>query len=241
VKDLVNLHFARWKTGPDPFATDPPTRTPPLDSVKTVVDYLDLPTVTASLRWHGPSIGLDDKATFAADVFLYIVSQQEHEYRKRLEESGLAQSVNFWYYTQRYVGPISADITTTPEKLAESMRIFWQQINKFDDPNYFTEEELETAKAVLRNRIIMDSEELSEFTHTLAFWWASAGMDYYEHYLDNLNKITKADIRDYVQKYVKGKPYVLGLALSEASKRRIEELTGKPFDPRNYIHTTVNP
>jgi zinc protease len=241
VKDLVNLHFARWKTGPDPFATDPPTRTPPLDSIKTVVDYLDLPTVTASLRWHGPSIGLDDKATFAADVFLYIVSQQEHEYRKRLEESGLAQSVNFWYYTQRYVGPISADITTTPEKLAESMRIFWQQINKFDDPNYFTEEELETAKAVLRNRIIMDSEELSEFTHTLAFWWASAGMDYYEHYLDNLNKITKADIRDYVQKYVKGKPYVLGLALSEASKRRIEELTGKPFDPRNYIHTTVNP
>ena len=241
VKFLIDEYFADWQAGPDPFEIDPPERTPPLDSVKTVVDYVEVPTVHAALRWHGPSIGIDDKATFAADVFLYIVLQQEHEYRKKLEESGLAQNITFWYYTQRYVGPISADITTTPEKLAEAMRIFWQQINKFDDPNYFTEEDLETAKAVLRNRIILDSEKLSEFVHTLSFWWASAGLDYYESYLDELNKITKADIRDYVQKYVKGKPYVLGLALSKASEKKIEQLTGKPFDPRNYLHTTVNP
>lgn len=241
VKPLIEEYFGHWKSGPDPFATNPPLRTPPLDSVKTIVDYVDVPTVHAGLRWHGPSIGIDDKATFAADVFLYIVLQQEHEYRKKLEETGLAQNITFWYYTQRYVGPISADITTTPEKLTETMRTFWQQINKFDDPNYFTEEDLETAKAVLRNRIILDSEKLSEFAHTLSFWWASAGLDYYEAYLDNLNKITKADIRDYVQKYVKGKPYVLGLAMSEASKRKIEQMTGKPFDPRNYLHTTVNP
>jgi zinc protease len=241
VKSLINRYFAGWMAGPDPFAIDPPARTPPLDSVKTVVDYVEVPTVHAALRWHGPSIGLDDKSTFAADVFLYIVLQQEHEYRKKLEETGLAQNISFWYYTQRYVGPISADITTTADKLAETMRVFWQQINKFDDPNYFTEEDLETAKAVLRNRIILDSEKLSEFTHTLSFWWASAGLDYYEQYLNNLDKITKADIRDYVRKYVKGKPYVLGIALSGASKRKIEQVTGKPFDPHNYIHTTVNP
>lgn len=241
VKSLIEKYFGDWKPGADPFATNAPTRTPPLDSVKTIVDNVDVPTVHAALRWHGPSIGVDDKATFAADVFLYIVLQQEHEYRKKLEETGLAQNITFWYYTQRYVGPISADITTTPEKLAETMRTFWQQINKFDDPNYFTEEDLETAKAVLRNRIILDSEKLSDFAHTLSFWWASAGLDYYEQYLDNLNKITKADIRDYVQKYIKGKPYVLGIALSEASEKKIEQMTGRPFDPRNYLHTTVNP
>ena len=121
------------------------------------------------------------------------------------------------------------------------MRTFWEQINKFDDPNYISDDDLTTAKAVLRNRIIFDSEKLSDFSHTVSFWWATAGLDYYEHYLDNLSKVTKEDIRNYVQKYVKGKPYVLGIALSKTSQAKIEQLTGKPFDPKNYIHTTVNP
>lgn len=235
VRHLVERHFGHWKEGPDPFETDPPERTPPLDSIRLVVDNVDVPTVNVGVRWHGPSIGIDDKATFTADVFLYIVLQQEHEYRKKLEESGLVKSISFWYYTQRYVGPISADLETTPENLREAMRVFWQQIDKFDDPNYVTEEELETAKAVLRNRIIFDSEKLTEFTKNTAFWWASAGLDYYERYLDELSKVSKADIRDYVQKYVKGKPYVLAFALSKASEDKMK------FDPKHYIHTAFLP
>jgi zinc protease len=227
VKHLVERYFGEWKPGPDPFVIDPVERTPPLDSIKLVVDYVEVPTVNVAVRWHGPSIGIDDKATFAADVFLYIVLQQEHEYRKKLEEQGLVKNISFWYYTQRYVGPISADLETTPQHLDETMRIFWEQIRKFDDPNYFTEEELETAKAVLK--------KLTEFSKNIAFWWASAGLDYYERYLDELSKVTKQDIQEYVRRYVKDKPYVLGFALSKSSAQALN------FDPRDYIHTSVLP
>jgi zinc protease len=140
---------------------------------------------------------------------------------KSLQETGLAQLANFWYYTQRYVGPITADIVTTPDKLNDVMKIFWDQVDKFDDPNYFSDEELETAKAVLRTTTLYRSEALSSFSQDLAFWWAAAGLDYYGHYLDDLSKVTRQDIADYIHKYIKGKPYVLGVAMDQASINKL--------------------
>lgn len=219
IKRLVPIYFSGWQRGDDPFAKDPPPVIPELTQTTIVADTVEQPTATVMVRWHGPSIGIDDKGTYAADVFSYIIGQAEHEFTKKLQESGLALGVNFWYYTQRYVGPIQADIVTTPEKLEQVMRIFWEQVAKFDDPNYFTDDELETSKHALRTQILYKSEQLSIFAQDLAFWWASTGLDYYEHYLDNLSKITREDIRNYVHRYIQGKHYVLGVAMSkEASK-----------------------
>ena len=156
-----------------------------------------------------------------------------HEFTKSLQESGLAQNTNFWYYSQRFVGPIEADISTTPEKLEEVMKVFWAQVAKFDDPTYFTDEELETSKHALRIQIFYNSEELSTFSQILAFWWASAGLDYYEHYLDNLSKITRADIRDYVHRYIQGQPCILGVALNRESLEKLHLDPAKLESPSN--------
>ena len=45
--------------------------------------------------------------------------------------------------------------------------------------------------------------------------FAAAGLDYYEHYLEDLSKITRQDITDYVRRYIQGQPYVLGMAMSK--------------------------
>jgi len=231
LRTLVPKYFDRWQRGPDPFAVNPPQRVPPLAHPIFVMDTVDEPRAIVKVQWHGPSIGLDDKATYVADVFSYIVVQAEHQFAKSLEETGLAQGVNFWYYTQRYVGPITADIITTPEHLDTVMKIFWSQVAKFDDPNYFSDEELETSKNVLRTQTLYRSEALTSFSHDLAFWWAAAGLDYYGTYLDNLSKITRADIADYIHKYIQGKPYVLGIAMDrrafEATKPSLAKL-GNP-------------
>ena len=222
VRQLATRYFLKWQPGPDPFKHEAPPVVKPLTKNIFVIDTVDQPTATVMLRWHGPSIGIDDKGTHVADVFSFIITQSEHEFKKKLEESGLAQGTNFWYYTQRYVGPIQADIQTTPENLQRVMQTFWQQVEKFDDPNYFTDEELETAKQVLRTQTLYRSEQLSTFSQDLAFWWASTGLDYYEKYLDNLMKITRKDIKDYVQRYIQGKPFVFGVALSEDAAKRIK-------------------
>jgi zinc protease len=222
IRQLVPKYFSGWQKGEDPFIKDPPPVIPPLKGNITVVDTVDQPAATVMVRWHGPSIGLDDKSTYAADVFSYIITQPEHAFKKNIEESGLAQGLNFWYYTQRYVGPIQADIQTTPDKLYNVMSVFWRELAKFDDPNYFTDEELETAKQVLRIQTLFKSEQLSTFSQDLAFWWASTGLDYYEKYLDNLSKINREDIKTYIHRYIQGHPYVIGVAMSKEGAKSID-------------------
>ncbi|HEY3874945.1 MAG TPA: insulinase family protein, partial [Candidatus Kapabacteria bacterium] len=217
IKKLAPEYFDRWKRGPDPFAENPPQRVPDLTAAKLVLDTIDDPRAVVKVYWHGPSIGLDDKGTYVADVFSSIITQPEHEFSKSLTESGLAQSVSFWYYTQRMVGPIMTDIVTTPDKLQPTMDEYWKQVSKFDDPNYITDEQLQTAKNVLRSETLYRSEKLSTFSHDLAFWWAAAGLDYYGHYLNDLSKVTKQDVADYVHRYIQNKPYVLGLAMSKGA------------------------
>jgi zinc protease len=231
VKKLAPKYFLRWQRGPDPFAIDPPQRVPPLEQSLFVLDTVDDPHAFVKVYWHGPSIGLDDKGTYVADVFSSIISQPEHEFSKSLEETGLAQSVSFWYYTQRYVGDIKTDIETTPENVDQAMKVFWQQVAKFSDTNYFSDEELETAKNVLRSQTLYRSEKLSTFSHDLAFWWAAAGLDYYGHYLDDLSKVTKQDIVNYVRRYIQTKPYVLGVAMSKAAFQANPPSTEKLGNP----------
>lgn len=230
VKDLVPDYFDSWKPGPDPFKTEKIPDIEPLGKNKFVTDFVEQPTSVVFVRWHGPSIGVDDKATYAADVFSEIIKQDEHEFTKALLESGIAMGRNFWYYTQRLVGPIQGDVYATPEKLKQAMDIYWKQVKKFTDKNYYTDEQLETSKAQLRSRILYDTESTSEFTKTIAFWWASTGLDYYEGYLDELQKVNRKDINDYLKKYVIGKPYVLGLATNYAS------FSKNGLDPKTLSH-----
>lgn len=230
VKDLVPEYFDSWKPGPDPFKTEKIPEIDPLPGNKFITDFVEQPTSVVFVRWHGPSIGIDDKATYAADVFSEIIKQDEHEFTKVLLESGIAAGRNFWYYTQRLVGPIQGDVYATPEKLKQAMEIFWKQVKKFTDKNYYTDEQLETSKSQLRSRIIYDTESLSDFTKTVAFWWASTGLDYYEGYLDELQKVNRKDINDYLKKYVIGKPYVLGLATN------FESFSKYGLDPKTLSH-----
>ena len=222
IKKLVPKYFSDWKPGPDPFKNDPSPVIPPLEKTTYVTDFVNQPTAAVAVRWHGPSIGIDDKATYAADVFSEIIRQAEHEFTKSLLESGIATGSNFWYYTQRLAGPIQGDVVATPDRLKDAMRIFWQQFDKFTDPHYYTDEELETSKAQLRSRILYDSESLSDFAKNIAFWWASTGLDYYEGYLDNLAKVSRKDIKSYIEKYLTNKPYVLGLAISANDLSRLK-------------------
>ncbi|MEI8133806.1 MAG: pitrilysin family protein [bacterium] len=235
IKKLVPKYFSSWQAGPDPFIKDPAPIIPEIQKVTYVTDFVNQPTAAVQVRWHGPSIGIDDKSTYAADVFSEIIRQNEHEFTKSLMETGVASGLNFWYYTQRLAGPIQGDVFATPEKLAEAMRIFWAQFDKFVDPNYYSDEELETSKAQLRSRILFESEKFSDFSKTIAFWWATTGLDYYEGYLDNLARVNRKDIRNYIEKYLTGRPYVLGLAIDPNSISRLN------ITPASLSHEANNP
>lgn len=173
-------------------------------------------------KWHGPSISLDKTATYAADVFIFILMQPQSRFQRRLVESGIAESAGINYYTQNYVGPIDVEIVTAPENTRKAIDALWSEIQAFDSPDYFTDEELETAKAIMRVRHLYESEETTSWVQTLDFWWCiTGGVDYFRGYLDNLAKVTRADIQQYVRTYIKGKKYLLGVASNQETLRQL--------------------
>lgn len=165
--------------------------------------------------WHGPDTRNDLKSTYAADVFSTILGLQSSKFQQRLVESGLCYQVSMGYQTCKYVGPIQMFVVPNPAKLKEAYQAVLNEMNDFDSPDYFTEEQLNSAKNQLAISDAYDKERTSSFVHTVTYWWASASINYYTDYIDNINQVSRQDIIDYIQKYIKGKPTVSGLLLNK--------------------------
>jgi zinc protease len=225
---LAEQIMGSWERRPvDPFKEFPLVEHPPLPkSVGEVIEKKvetqagDGDNVFISIGWHGPSIGKDDAATYAADVFSYIITQPDSRFQRDLVDSGLTASVNFGYYTQRNVGPIQLILVTTPAKAKAAVKAVYDEIAQFTRPDYFTDEELESAKTILESNDLFDREKPSEYAHTLSFWWSSTGVDYFRGYHKNLRAVSRADINRYIQTYIQGKNHVaLALVSPEAKKQ----------------------
>jgi zinc protease len=215
----------------DPFVEFPLVEHPPLPKSEGIVIKQPVQSVVIMIGWHGPSIGKDNAATYAADVFSFILTQPNSRFQRALVDTGLVHGVGFGYYTQRNVGPITVALQTTPDKARAALKAVYAEIARFNDKDYYTDEQLESAKTLLEADDLYSREKLSEYAHTLSFWWASTGIDYFRGYLTNLRKTTREDISRYVTTYIHGKPHV-GLALiSEEAQQQIqlkpEELIGQ--------------
>lgn len=217
----------------DPFKEFPLVEHPPLTKSEGVIVEKKIADETAAsggenvfleIGWHGPSIGKDDAATYAADVFSYIIGQPDSQFQRALVDSGLASSVGFNYYTQRNVGPITLLLVTTPDKAKAAMKTAYAEVAKFSDPKYFTDEELSSAKTILESNDLFEREKLSEYSHTLGFWWSSTGIDYFRGYHKNLRATTRTEIERYIKTYVQDKPHV-GLALLSPAAQKQANLT----------------
>jgi zinc protease len=215
---VVEEFFGDWpKRARNPFEEFPLVEHPPLQKSEGSIITKDVQNVAIQIGWQGPSIGKDDAATYAADVFSFILRQPNSRFQRALVDTQLATGVNLGYYTQRNVGPIYLVLQTTPDKARAAVRAVYNEIAHFNDPDYFTDEELESAKALLEADDLYSREKLSEYTHVISFWWASTGLDYFRGYLKRLRATSRADISRYVTTYIQGKPHVALALLSDES------------------------
>jgi zinc protease len=217
--------FGGWKRGEDPFVKFPIVDHPPLPKSEGVIlNKEGVENVYVIVGWQGPSVGKDNASTYAADVFSYIVQQPGSRLNRALVDSGLAAGVEVHYYTQRNVGPIRISLSTTPEKAKAALDVLYKEIAQFNNPDYFTDEELANAKTLLEAEDLFRREKLSDYTHSLGFWWSSTGIEYYRGYYKNLRAISRNDIKRYVSTYILGKPHV-GVALISTADQQKSKLT----------------
>jgi len=174
-----------------------------------------------SIYWQGPDTRNDIPSTYAADVFSYIVNQKESKFNLALVQSGLALSVNAGYLTAKHIGPISLTIEPNPAKIDECMREVRKQIGLMDSDDYLSDEQIENARRMLSIKKIREEEITSDYVRTLSFWWASASINYFINYDEKLDKISRADIKSYVNKYIKDKPYCAGLLINPDLEKQL--------------------
>jgi len=140
--------------------------------------------------------------------------------------------VGIGYYTQRNVGPINIFAQTTPDKAQAALKAIYNEIAHFNDKDYYTDEQLESAKALLEADDLYSREKLDEYAKTLGFWWSSTGIDYFRGYLANLRRTSRADISRYITTYIQGKPHVGVALISEQAQQQAkltpEDLIGPP-------------
>lgn len=218
---LAEQLFGDWPRRPvDPFVEFPLVEHPPLAKSEAAIVTKPVQNVVIWISWQGPSIGKDDAATYAADVFSFILRQPDSRFQRAMIDSGLAAQIDLNYYTQRNVGPINVLVQTTPDKARAALQALFAEISHFNEAGYYTNVELENSKALLEADDLYSREELTEYAQTTAFWWSTAGLDYFRTYLSRLRATSRADISRYVSTYIQGKPHVAVALLSPESLRQ---------------------
>ncbi len=220
--ELARDVYGDWKRGDDPFESRPVPEHPPLDDDTYLVQTGDVDVPQIDIRWQGPSVDEDREATYAADVLSFILGQPNSQLQKELVDSNIALDASLSYYTQKHTGPINASVSANKDKLKQAIERLLREIHELADPDYYTDEQLQNAKTILETREIYGREKTSSFAHTVTFWWAIGGLDYYTTYVENLQAVTRQDIADYVSTYIIDQPLVLGVLLNETMKRDLE-------------------
>jgi len=134
--------------------------------------------------------------------------------QQALVDKGLASSVSIDYSTSRYTGPIEISVVPNPNKVKECYFELNKQINMFNQPDYYTDEQLKDAKAILLRNDEYAKEKPSSLPSQLSYAWASTSLNYYTDNTDDYQKVTREDIKKYLDTYISGKPFVGGIIIN---------------------------
>ncbi len=221
---LAQRIWGDWEnSGFNPFEKYPVPEFKPLQTTDYFVRESSLAqTPNINIWWQGPDTRNDSAATIAADVFSTILGLNSSKWQQALVDKGLATYAAVGYQVSRYVGPIGVYVMPNPTKLKECVAETEKQISLWNTDDYFTDEQLEDAKQTIRRNNIRQNEKPSTLSSQLTTQWCSTSYEYNTDYITNCMKITKADIKRYVSKYISGQPHVAGMIISPDMNKQLK-------------------
>jgi len=121
-----------------------------------------------------------------------------------------------------------------PEKAVEAKRVALEEIKKMGDSTYVTPQELADAQTELGIQALYEREQTSQWAHTIGFWWAVAGLDYYKSYVPNMQRVSRSDLAQYARTYLVGKPYVVALMMNPQAFKKTG-LSAEALMPKELV------
>jgi zinc protease len=236
VRAAAEEAFGSWAAGPDPWAKSPPEH-PRLGVPRPT--WLLFPDSSmpegvgrVELRYRGPDIAYDPAASYAADLWSSLVAPSGGRFKKALEanvpeltEGSLVAN----YVSQRDGGwiTISAYFDASSEAPAvERARAFKERARAFEitsmksDKAYFSEADYAEARA----RLLRDRDDAADTAEgmigSLAFWWATASMQYYAGYPSVIAKTGPKEVSAFLDTYVMRNLEVVALRMNPTDIER---------------------
>ena len=215
--------FGDWaSSGFNPHEKYPIPEFTPLNKNSTFIKESTIAqTPYEMFQWHGPDFRNDSAGTIIADVFSGILGLNASKWQQALFDKGLATVANLNYSTNKYVGPISIFVIPNPAKLKECNQELMNQVSHFGDADYFTDEQLATAKEIIRRDKIRSMEKPSSLPSQLTYWWCSTSLDFLTDYTDAMMKVSRNELQQYARKYLVNKPFVAGMILNAEMNKQL--------------------
>jgi zinc protease len=224
VFQMAHHAFDGWKRRPDPFVAHPVAPMPPLGRSMAVVVTGDVTDVTIEIAWQGPGVRKQTDASYAADVLADLLNDDHSGFHRRLVDTGIFQSLTIGYNTLANTGPIELHGVTTVDRIAGSLTALATELRMMSDSGYFSATDLEIAKKRRAVATELGLEEGIGLAQTVGQFWSVAGLDYHLGYVDNLSARSLSDVRQFVQTYIAGKPFVIGALTSEKDSDAIAQI-----------------
>jgi len=148
---------------------------------------------------------------YALQLFgeLFAGSKKAPLYKVIVEEKKLAPSVSAYQNTQEIAGEFTLTIRAFPDKnLSDVENAVMESFEKFEKES-FTERDLNRVKAKVETQFYNQISSVLGKSFQLAVYNTFAGSpDFVTTDLNNLLNVTKEDVMNVYNKFIKGKPYV---------------------------------
>jgi zinc protease len=214
--------FGSWESsGYDPIIKYPIPEFKPLPATQYFVMESTLAqTPVEFFFWEGPDTRNDSAGTIAANVFSTILGMNSSKWHQALVDKGLAAQAAVQYQVEKYVGPVTIYVLPNPMKIKACNDELLNQVKQWGNEDYFTDEQLKDAKETIRRNKIREKERPTAQTNILTYYWTSASLDYMTDFENNCDKVTRQDIKKFVDRYILGKPYIAGMVINPEMNKK---------------------
>lgn len=221
VYKLVNSIYGSWAKGKidqndvnfqfskTPF-TKPILKVLPYDQISPQIAQI-------SVSYRGPDAFFDRQDTYTIDMLLKYAANPASVYKTELVQNPKLkipgnEYCGLSYVTMRKLGVIEnvAVVLDPQDNLPQRAILFAEllpellkkQIPDENDPSAIAEKEM--IFNIMNNSRVFEQETAAGLLSQAEFWWCCTDVDYYFGYMDELEKVTGADMEALVDKYFNG-------------------------------------
>ncbi|MBI3961605.1 MAG: insulinase family protein, partial [Deinococcus sp.] len=209
---LVGKAFRDWEPAPVPRKAITPEPTRAQSVYFTLHDEVELATIM--LGFPAPALSQHPEDARALDVLSFILSSgRTSRLVKRLrEELNLVSDVDAGFGDQRDGGLFTVSADLEPANITQVHQLILEELNRLHNEPV-TEAELDRAKRLVANQAIFSDETTDAVARNLGLRSIVATPEYALSYVDEIQRLTPADLQRVAARYFTTDGYLAGLLL----------------------------